>query len=68
MKNERNAYDRIEMPSGIVVLGDAVQALNAVYGQVTYTKPQTPQCLSFSRARRGQQARQSIGAVDGIRS
>lgn len=33
VKNERVCYHSIEMPRGLVVLGDSVQRLNALYGQ-----------------------------------
>ncbi len=34
VKNERVCYHKIQMPRGLIVLGDAVQRLNALYGQV----------------------------------
>jgi hypothetical protein len=34
MKSERVCYDEINMPRGLVVVGDAAQRHNAVYGQV----------------------------------
>jgi hypothetical protein len=34
MMNVRNCYELIDMPSGLVALGDCVQGLNPVYGQV----------------------------------
>lgn len=33
MKNELILYNTIQMPRGLVVIGDAVQRLNAIYGQ-----------------------------------
>lgn len=34
MKNELICYHEIDMPDGFIILGDSVQRLNAVYGQV----------------------------------
>lgn len=36
MKNELLEYHKVEMPRGLVVVGDAVQRLNALYGQVRH--------------------------------
>lgn len=38
MRNERVCYHEINMPRGLLAIGDSVQRLNALYGQVSLSK------------------------------
>ena len=35
MKNERVCYHEIDIPPGLLIVGDAVQRHNAIYGQAS---------------------------------